>query len=92
VGPELLPAGVAVAAFEQTPWIGRLLGWIVAVVLLIAIFAWLVFGLIDLHRRSDIGGAAKTAWLAAFVLSAGVVLVVYGAVRFSSTNGEPGLR
>ena len=91
VGPaDLSPAGVTVAAFEETPWIGKALGWVIAVVLLVAIVAWAVFGLVDLYRRTDLGGPRKSAWLAAFVLSAGLILVVYGAVRFSSTNGEPG--
>lgn len=83
-------AGVAAAAFEETPLLGKLIGWVLAVALVVAIFAWIVFGLMDIARRTDIGRGVKLLWLAAFVLSAGVVLVIYGAVRFSATNGEPG--
>ena len=86
---SLLPTAVN-GPFRDTPWIGQLFGWILAVILLIAIFAWIVFAPIDLYRRDDIGLLKKLLWLAAFVLSAGVVLIIYGAVRFSRTDGHPG--
>ena len=76
--------------FQDTPWIGQLFGAIIGIVLLIAIFAWIIFGVADLASRDDIGGVKKTVWLAAFLLSAGIVWVVYGAVRFSRTGGTPG--
>ena len=77
-------------AFEETPWIGQVFGAIIGVALLIAMFAWIVFGLVDLARRHDIGPVKKSLWLAGFILSAGVVLIVYGAVRFNRTDGHPG--
>ena len=58
--------------------------------LLIAILAWVIFGLADLARRKDIGAVKKTVSLLTFVVSGGIVLVVYGAVRFSRTGGSPG--
>lgn len=76
--------------FQDPPWIVQVFGAIIGVVLLIAMIAWIVFALADLYSRSDIGAVKKLLWLVAFILSAGVVWVVYGAVRFSRTDGTPG--
>ena len=76
--------------FEDSPWIVEILGWAIAVALLVAIIAWSVFALADILSRSDIGAVKKLLWLVAFILSAGIVWVVYGAVRFSHTDGTPG--
>ena len=76
--------------FQDTPWIGQVFGAILGVILLIALVAWGIFALADLYSRGDIGGVEKSLWLAAFLLSAGIVWVVYGAVRFSRTDGTPG--
>ena len=77
------------AAFNETPWIGQLFGALIGAALLIAIFTWIIFGVVDLYRRHDIGRGKKLLWLTAFILLP-PVLVIYGAVRFSSTGGEPG--
>ena len=76
--------------FQDTPWIGQVFGAIIGVALLIAVVAWIVFGLADLYSRSDIGPVKKVLWLIAFLFSAGMVWIVYGAVRFSRTGGTPG--
>lgn len=76
--------------FQDTPWIGQVFGAIIGLILLIALVVWIVFALADLYSRGDIGAVKKVLWLAAFLLSAGIVWVVYGAVRFSRTDGTPG--
>jgi hypothetical protein len=77
-------------AFEETPWIGYVFGTFLGLVLLVALLMSIVFAPIDLYRRDDIGLAKKLLWVAAFVISAGLVLIVYGAVRYSRTDGHPG--
>jgi hypothetical protein len=79
-----------IGAFEETPWIGYVFGTILGVVLLVALFMSIGFAPVDLYRRDDIGLGKKLLWLAAFILSAGIVLIIYGAVRYSRTEGIPG--
>ena len=78
------------APFDDTPWIGKIFGSIIGIIVLLGIVAWSLFAVADLAQRDDIGAAKKLLWVAAFLLSAGIVLVVYGAVRFSRTDGHPG--
>lgn len=88
--PSGIPAGAVIGAFEQTPWIGYVFGTILGIALLVALVMSIGFAPADLYRRNDIGLGKKLLWLAAFVLSAGIVLIIYGAVRFSRTEGTPG--
>ena len=81
---------VLAVAFEETPWIAKVFGSMIGLIILLGILAWTLFGVADLYRRDDIGAAKKLLWVAAFLISAGIVLVVYGAVRFSRTDGHPG--
>lgn len=66
------------------------IGTFLGIVLLVALVMAIVFAPRDLYRQGDIGIGKKLLWVAAFVLSAGVVLVIYGAVRYSRTDGNPG--
>jgi hypothetical protein len=85
-------ARTVIGAFDEKepPWIAMVFGSILGVILLIAVLTWIVFAPVDLYRRDDIGPGKKLLWLAAFVFSLGLVLIVYGAARFSRTGGHPG--
>lgn len=76
--------------FQDTPWIGQVFGAFLGLVLLLYLIACIVFAPVDLYRRHDIGGIKKTFWLVAFLLSAGIVWIIYGGVRFARTGGKPG--
>lgn len=80
-------AADVLGAFEETPWIGYVFGTFLGLILLGALIMWIVFGIRDLYERRDIGPFTKTLWLLAFVLSAGLILIVYGAVRWKRTGG-----
>ena len=81
---------IVVGAFEETPWIGYVFGTFLGLILLLGLLMWIGFAAVDLYRREDIGLGKKLLWLAAFVLSAGIVLIIYGAVRYSRTEGQAG--
>lgn len=85
-----LASGGMIGASTSPTWLGYVFGSIVGLALVFAFFYAIAFGVADLVRRDDIGRVAKLLWLAAFVLSAGIVLVVYGLVRFSRTEGTAG--
>jgi hypothetical protein len=76
--------------FQDTPWIAQVFGAFLGLLLLLYLIICIVFAPVDLYRRHDIGGIKKTFWLAAFLTSAGIVWIIYGAVRFSRTGGTPG--
>lgn len=76
--------------FQDTPWIGKVFGAFLGLVLLVAFLMCIVFAPVDLYRRSDIGLFKKLLWVAAFVLSFGLVLVIYGAARYARTDGHAG--
>jgi energy-converting hydrogenase Eha subunit F len=88
--PGFQLAGLVLGAFEEPNWIGRVFGAFLGFVLLAALIMAIGFAPLDLYRREDIGPGKKLLWLAAFVASAGVVLVIYGAVRYSKTDGHAG--
>ncbi len=90
VPPDWVPAGIVVGAFEETPWIGYVFGTFLGLVLLVALVMSIGFAPVDLYRREDIGLGKKLLWLTAFVFSAGIVLIIYGAVRYSRTDGHAG--
>lgn len=76
--------------FQQTPFLGRVFGTFLGLILLAGLVMSIVFAPVDLYRRTDIGTVKKLLWLAVFVLSAGLALVIYGAVRYSRTDGHAG--
>jgi ABC-type Fe3+-siderophore transport system permease subunit len=82
--------GTVNGPFQDTPWLGKVFGSIIGVILLIALLVWFVFAPLDLYRRDDIGPGKKLLWVAAFLLTFPLALIVYGAVRFSRTDGHPG--
>lgn len=81
---------IVAGAFEEVPWIGYVFGAFLGLILLMVLIMWIVFAPVDLYRRADIGVGKKMLWLVAFVLSGGIVLIVYGAVRYSMTDGNAG--
>ena len=74
----------------DTPWIGQAFGAFLGLLLLLYLIICIVFAPVDLYRRRDIAGIKKTFWLAAFLISVGIVWIIYGAVRFARTGGKPG--
>jgi hypothetical protein len=79
-----------VGSLEETPFIGYVFGAFLGLILLVALVMSIFFAPVDLYRREDIGLGKKLLWLAAFVLSAGIVLIIYGAVRYSRRDGHAG--
>ena len=84
------PSDLLIAAFDdpEPPFIGKVFGTILGLILLTAVVVWIVFAFADLYKRDDIGLISKLLWLLAFAIPP--VLIIYGAVRFSRTDGNPG--